>query len=38
MSDVGIILWIAGVIASISVYGFTNVFVLYLVPYLWCVS
>ncbi|KIK69594.1 hypothetical protein GYMLUDRAFT_212223 [Collybiopsis luxurians FD-317 M1] len=35
MSDVGIILWIAGVISSIYIYGFTNVFTLYLVPYLW---
>ncbi|KAJ4482193.1 delta 12-fatty acid desaturase [Lentinula aciculospora] len=35
MSDLGIILWIAGVISSLYAYGFTNVFVLYLVPYLW---
>ncbi|KAF5389311.1 hypothetical protein D9757_003495 [Collybiopsis confluens] len=35
MSDLGIILWIAGVVRSIYEYGFTNVFVLYLVPYLW---
>jgi omega-6 fatty acid desaturase / acyl-lipid omega-6 desaturase (Delta-12 desaturase) len=35
MSDLGIFLWTAGVISSIYAYGFTNVFVLYLVPYLW---
>jgi len=34
-SDLGIILWLAGVIGSIYVYGLKNVFVLYLVPYLW---
>ncbi|KAJ3747325.1 delta 12-fatty acid desaturase [Lentinula detonsa] len=35
MSDAGILIWIVGVISSIYVYGSTNVFVLYLVPYLW---
>lgn len=35
MSDVGILLWIAGVIGASYVYGVWNVFVLYGVPYLW---
>jgi len=35
LSDLGIILWIGGVISSIYVYGIANVFTLYLVPYLW---
>ncbi|KAF8895452.1 fatty acid desaturase-domain-containing protein [Infundibulicybe gibba] len=35
LSDLGIFLWIAGIITSIYYKGFTNVFVLYLVPYLW---
>ncbi|KAG6850284.1 hypothetical protein H0H93_015541 [Arthromyces matolae] len=35
VSDLGIILWLAGVAYSIYTFGFANVFRLYLVPYLW---
>lgn len=37
ISDIGIFLWIAGVIGASYVYGVWNVFVLYGVPYLWYV-
>jgi len=35
ISDVGVLLWLAGVIGSIYKFGFWDVFRLYLVPYLW---
>ncbi|KAH7909908.1 fatty acid desaturase-domain-containing protein [Hygrophoropsis aurantiaca] len=35
LSDIGVLLWLAGVGASIYSFGFSNVFRLYLVPYLW---
>ncbi|KAG9315663.1 fatty acid desaturase-domain-containing protein [Chiua virens] len=35
ISDIGILLWLAGVAGSIYNFGFWNVFRLYLVPYLW---
>ncbi|KIJ62712.1 hypothetical protein HYDPIDRAFT_114400 [Hydnomerulius pinastri MD-312] len=35
LSDVGILLWLAGVAGSIYTFGFSTVFRLYLVPYLW---
>lgn len=35
LSDIGIVLWLAGVTGSIYTYGFWTVFRLYLVPYLW---
>ena len=34
-SDIGVILWLAGVATAIYTYGFANVFTVYLVPYLW---
>ena len=37
ISDVGIILWAAGVAYAISQWGFFEVFRVYLVPYLWYV-
>lgn len=38
ISDIGILLWLAGVAGSIYTFGFSDVFRLYLVPYLWWVS
>ncbi|EPQ54534.1 delta-12 fatty acid desaturase protein [Gloeophyllum trabeum ATCC 11539] len=35
LSDIGIVLWLGGVISASSYYGFANVLRLYLVPYLW---
>ena len=35
LSDIGIVLWLAGVGTSIYTFGFWSVFRLYLVPYLW---
>ncbi|KAG2358321.1 fatty acid desaturase-domain-containing protein [Suillus spraguei] len=35
LSDIGIVLWLAGVAGSIYTYGFWTVFRLYLVPYIW---
>jgi omega-6 fatty acid desaturase (delta-12 desaturase) len=35
ISDVGILLWLAGIVGSIYKFGFLDVFRLYLVPYLW---
>ncbi|KAG6817554.1 hypothetical protein H0H93_007145 [Arthromyces matolae] len=35
ISDLGIILWLAGIAYSIHTFGFANVFRIYLVPYLW---
>jgi omega-6 fatty acid desaturase (delta-12 desaturase) len=35
LSDLGIVLWAAGIAAAIYYHGFVNVFTLYLVPYLW---
>jgi len=35
LSDVGILLWLAGISSSIYAFGFWTVFRLYLVPYLW---
>jgi omega-6 fatty acid desaturase (delta-12 desaturase) len=35
VSDIGIVLWLAGVIAAIYHFGFFEVFRTYLVPYLW---
>ena len=35
ISDIGILLWLAGVAGSIYKFGFSDVFRLYLVPYLW---
>lgn len=37
LSDVGILLWLGAIALSIYTYGFTTVFRLYLVPYLWYV-
>ena len=37
ISDIGALLWLAGVAGSIYKFGFWDVFRLYLVPYLWCV-
>jgi len=34
-SDIGVILWLAGVATAIYTYGFLTVFTVYLVPYLW---
>lgn len=38
VSDVGILLWFAGVAASIYHFGFFTVARTYLIPYLWCVT
>ena len=38
ISNVGILLWMAGVGYSISQWGFFEVFRVYLVPYLWYVA
>ena len=38
ISDIGALLWLAGVAGSIYKFGFWDVFRLYLVPYLWCVT
>lgn len=35
VSDIGILLWLVGVVGSIHTFGFWSVFRLYLVPYLW---
>ncbi|KAG2343253.1 hypothetical protein BDR05DRAFT_982921 [Suillus weaverae] len=35
LSDIGIVLWLAGITGSIYTFGFWTVFRLYLVPYLW---
>jgi omega-6 fatty acid desaturase (delta-12 desaturase) len=35
LSDIGIVLWLAGIAGSIYTYGFSTVFRLYLAPYLW---
>lgn len=35
MSDIGVLLWLAGVATAIHHFGFANVFSTYLVPYLW---
>ncbi|KAG0700465.1 fatty acid desaturase-domain-containing protein [Suillus ampliporus] len=35
LSDIGIVLWLAGVTGSIYTFGFWTVFRLYLMPYLW---
>jgi len=35
VSDIGILLWLVGVIGSVYKFGFWDVFRLYLVPYLW---
>ncbi|KAF8558310.1 hypothetical protein OG21DRAFT_1595455 [Imleria badia] len=35
ISDIGILLWLAGVAGSIYKFGFSDVFRLYFVPYLW---
>ncbi|KAI6041419.1 fatty acid desaturase-domain-containing protein [Pisolithus marmoratus] len=35
LSDIGILLWLGAIAASISAYGFATVFRLYLVPYFW---
>ncbi|KAN0087688.1 Fatty acid desaturase domain containing protein [Tylopilus felleus] len=35
VSDMGVLLWLAGVIGSVYKFGFWDVFRLYLVPYLW---
>lgn len=37
ISNVGILLWAAGVAYAISQWGFFEVFRVYLVPYLWYV-
>ena len=36
-SDIGVVLWLAGLAGFIWNYGFADVFRLYLVPYLWYV-
>jgi omega-6 fatty acid desaturase (delta-12 desaturase) len=36
LSDIGVLLWIAGIVTWTYHRGFAEVFVLYLVPYLWC--
>ncbi|KAG6377218.1 fatty acid desaturase-domain-containing protein [Boletus reticuloceps] len=35
MSDIGVLLWLAGLAGSIYKFGFWDVFRLYIVPYLW---
>jgi omega-6 fatty acid desaturase (delta-12 desaturase) len=35
LSDIGIVLWLAGIAGSIYTFGFSTVFRLYLAPYLW---
>ncbi|KAI0689043.1 oleoyl phosphatidylcholine desaturase [Cytidiella melzeri] len=35
MSDIGVFVWVAGIIAAIYNFGFTNTFSVYLAPYLW---
>lgn len=37
ISNVGIMLWMAGIIMAISQWGFFEVFRVYLIPYLWYV-
>lgn len=37
VSDLGVILWILGVAAAVSHFGFANVFRVYGAPYLWYV-
>ena len=37
ISTVGILLWLAGIAGSIYVWGFLDVFRIYLIPYLWYV-
>lgn len=37
ISDLGIVLWLAGVVTAIYYRGFAEVFRVYLAPYLWCV-
>ena len=37
LSDIGILLWLAGIVTWIYYRGIAEVFTLYLVPYLWCV-
>jgi len=36
LSDIGVLLWIAGIATWTYYCGFAEVFTLYLVPYLWC--
>lgn len=38
LSDIGVALWIGGIAAWAYTRGFSEVFRLYLVPYIWCVS
>lgn len=38
LSDIGILLWMAGLAGSIYTFGFASVFRTYLVPYLWLVG
>lgn len=35
ISDLGVFIWLAGIAYSIKVYGFLQVFRVYLMPYLW---
>nr|BAF45335.1 fatty acid desaturase [Coprinopsis cinerea] len=35
LSNLGIMIWLAGIIASINHWGFSTVLVVYLIPYLW---
>lgn len=37
ISSVGILLWLSGLGASIYVWGFLDVFRIYVIPYLWYV-
>lgn len=38
LSDIGVAIWLGAIIYSIKMFGFFEVFRLYLVPYLWYVS
>lgn len=35
VSDIGVALWLVGLIAATYAYGFRSVFIVYIVPYLW---
>jgi omega-6 fatty acid desaturase (delta-12 desaturase) len=37
LSDIGVLLWLGALAAWIYQSGFSQVFRLYLVPYLWCI-
>ncbi|KAJ6622645.1 delta-12 fatty acid desaturase protein [Mycena sp. CBHHK59/15] len=35
LSDIGVVLWLGALVAASYVYGFSTVFIVYIVPYLW---